>query len=365
MKKNILFVMAVAAIFAGCSSGEGFDEKEGNNIPGVTPNGEVEIVLGATGTNITVTPTRGVVDGWDNTPIAVWGLDKSAGADWSNASSVLFKDKYVTGKVTSSPKTGTVVLGPTGTEHYFYPMNSAVNFSFFACSPIPKPAITNAQQVTAVYDFAGDTDILWGKAETKDPSANGYNAKYIRQSTDDNTPNLSFQHLLTKLTFFASKGTEVTTTGGVTAKVKSVKILNVPSQATVNVAGAQAGTIQGNLNILSDFSIYNEGVVFGSDIDTVSPVTPVAADKGAKLGTVMLLPATSYTIRVTLTATTADNQTVEESGDYVIALEGKDFEKGKGYNVQLTVYDLQTVVLTATLAKWEDHEQIDTSVEIN
>ena len=170
---------------------------------------------------------------------------------------------------------------------------------------------------------------------------------------------------MTKLTFFASKGTEVTTTGGVTAKVKSVKILNVPSQATVNVAGAQAGTIQGNLNILSDFSIYNEGVVFGSDIDTVSPVTPVAADKGAKLGTVMLLPATSYTIRVTLTATTADNQTVEESGDYVIALEGKDFEKGKGYNVQLTVYDLQTVVLTATLAKWEDHEQIDTSVEIN
>ena len=33
MKKNLLYVMAMAAVFAGCSSGEGFDEKEGNNTP--------------------------------------------------------------------------------------------------------------------------------------------------------------------------------------------------------------------------------------------------------------------------------------------------------------------------------------------
>lgn len=43
MKKNLLYVMAMAAVFAGCSSGEGFDEKEGNNTP-VEPvdNSEVE-----------------------------------------------------------------------------------------------------------------------------------------------------------------------------------------------------------------------------------------------------------------------------------------------------------------------------------
>ena len=47
MKKNLLYVMAMAAVFAGCSSGEGFDEKEGNNTP-VEPvdNSEVEIAFG-------------------------------------------------------------------------------------------------------------------------------------------------------------------------------------------------------------------------------------------------------------------------------------------------------------------------------
>lgn len=360
MKKNFLFVMVTAAIFAGCSNSDVADEKEGANNPAVHPNGEVEVLLGAKGISASVTPTRGIVNGWDNTPINVWGLDKAANANWSNTSSLLFPDGVVKGKVIDTE--GTVVLGETGTETYYYPMSSSVNFSFFACSPEPKSKTKNDHQITAIYDFKGDTDILWGKAETKDPAANGYNAKYIRNSTDDYIPNLAFEHMLTKLMFYAYKGKEQNNAGNVKASVKSVRILNVPGQATVYVAGIKENQIEGS--VLTNFPIYNNGVEFGSDSDQKSPVTPTVEDKGASLGTVMLLPAVSYTLEVTL----VDEVTKEEvvSDPLTITLdENLSFERGKGYNVQLMVYDLRKVELKATLTKWQDSTSIDTTVDIN
>lgn len=362
MKQNFLYIMAVAAVFASCSNGgDVVDEKGGTNNPAVKPNGEVEVVLGSRGMSTVVTPTRGVVEGWDNTPIVVWGLNKATGADWSNASSKLFPDGAVDATVTNAPEPGTVILGPTGTEQYFYPMNSAVNFSFFACSPRPTTKNIDSRQVTAIYNISGDTDILWGKAETEDPNANGYNAKYIRNSVDDFTPNLQFDHMLTKLTFYAHKGEEINNAGNVTANVKSIRVLNTPSQATVYVAGTRENEIDGTT--LTSFPIYNKGVALGSATDQVSPVTPTVEDKGAILGTVMLLPASSYKIQVTLV--TKDGKEVVGE-DLTITLGGNaPFERGHGYNVQLNVYDLRAVVLKATLGKWNDSTIIDTTVDIN
>ena len=45
--------------------------------------------------------------------------------------------------------------------------------------------------------------------------------------------------------------------------------------------------------------------------------------------------------------------------------ENLSFERGKGYNVQLMVYDLRKVELKATLTKWQDSTSIDTTVDIN
>lgn len=363
MKKNLLFVMATAAIFAGCSNSEVVDEKEGTNNPGVQPNGQVEVLLGATGSSISVTPTRGIVTGWDNTPIVVWGLDKAANSDWTNPSSLLFSDNgSVDAKVAKDPL-GAVILGPTGTERYFYPMSSSVNFSFFACSPKPTTRNMNGEhQISAVYNFSGDTDILWGKAETKDPNANGYNAKYIRTSADDNTPNLKFEHMLTKLTFYAYKGEETNDVGKVTADVKAVQVLNVQNQATVYVAGGRENQLEGQ-GALTTFPLYNNGIALGSDTDHVSPVTPSVEDMGANLGTVMLLPATSYQIKVILR--TDKGEEVPSDILTVSLPDNQPFERGRGYNVQLKVYDMRAVVLEATLTEWTNSTIIDTTVDIN
>ena len=87
MKKNLLYVMAMVAVFAGCSSGEGFDEKEGNNTP-VEPvdNSEVEIAFGKA-TTVEVQQynnTRAVLENtWNGEQIGIWGVDRSETAEWN------------------------------------------------------------------------------------------------------------------------------------------------------------------------------------------------------------------------------------------------------------------------------------------
>lgn len=129
MKKNLLYVMAMAAVFAGCSSGEGFDEKEGNNTP-VEPvdNSEVEIAFGKATTVSAVQQynnTRAALgDTWNGEQIGIWGVDRSETAEWNLVSSHIFGQ---TDPVTATVASGGDVTFDNGP--YYYPMSSKVNYS--------------------------------------------------------------------------------------------------------------------------------------------------------------------------------------------------------------------------------------------
>lgn len=53
-------------------------------------------------------------------------------------------------------------------------MNSDVNFSFYACSPIPTNPSLSSNNATVTYEVTGNKDILWGEAIAEDvDSADG------------------------------------------------------------------------------------------------------------------------------------------------------------------------------------------------
>ena len=349
MKKNFLFVMATAAIFASCSNSEIIDEKQVVNPPVVVdPDGRVEVALGATNPDIVVTPaSRGVVEGWKNTPIVVWGLDKAVGADWTVTGSVLM----TAAKGTVADANGIITFGTKDApQRYYYPMNSKVNYSFYACSPDPNvtPQI-GTNYVNAIYDIAGNTDILWGIAEIV---GEGYNASYFRNTINAEAPKLAFEHVLTQLEFVVTRKNDQGPVGMTEPiQVESVLVSQVPSQLTLMVAGQNKKSLSANAQ-KADFSL------FAGDNVVQYPIVPTIGTD-TKLGTVMLMPTSSYTLKVKL-----GNGSYSQIVDVPVTM-NEGFKAGKAYKLQLLVNNIYEVKFgEASIKPWEKSGQVDVVVPI-
>lgn len=345
MNKKYLFILGAAAMMASCSNNEVVDQKEDVNIPF---DGKIEM---SASSNISITQSRAVVNRWNNTPIRVWGLDKS-GTGWNTANGNLFSN-YVDG-IINNPD-GKVQLGAAG-DVYFYPLNSNVNFSFYSCSPIPTSPSLSSNTATVTYDITGNKDVLWGEAIAEDISDgkatySGYNARYFRKGGA--TPVLKFKHLLTQLQLKGIGGNEGHTENSTVWPV-SIKNITVNSSASASlmVAGANKGTLVPSNTTISEIPVY-----FGDE----PYITNVNITEGTEIdaGTVMILPTDgSYTLNVTLAAMVNNvekTQTNEVTITYRNAEgEAVPFEPGKAYKVKLTIYGLRVVALDATLEPWQD-----------
>lgn len=360
MKKNLLFILGAAAIMASCSNNEFVDQQQ----PEVNvPESDVEVAIGAQ--SVTVTQTRAALDAWDNTPIYVWGLAKNSD-NWTNATSKLFSTGHVKGTVSSG---GDVKLGENPNDVYFYPLNSNVNFSFYACSPEPATAPTiQANRVVASYQIQGNNDILWGGAEAEDiqnaedgKNYSGYNARYFRKGGIK--PTLKFDHKLTRLNFKAKKGIEKDDSSIIPVRIENITI-TANNNATMTVAGTNAGSLTA-VGAATELPVF-----FGDDTYEKRGALELADDfSESAAGTVMVLPTTgSYTITVSMSAMVGGQKVTPEPSSFEISYTDKagntSFDAGKAYTIRLTVYGLREVEFEkAILTPWDtDTEIIDQEV---
>lgn len=361
MKKNLLFILGAAAIMASCSNNEFVDQQQ----PEVNvPESDVEVAIGAQ--SVTVTQTRAALDAWDNTPIYVWGLAKNSN-NWTDATSKLFSTGHVKGTVSNGGNV--VTLGEKPEDVYFYPLNSSVNFSFYACSPIPDNAPSLlSNRVVASYQIKGNNDILWGGAEAKDIDADdgntysGYNARYFRKGGVK--PTLKFDHKLTRLNFTAKKGQENNDGSIIPVKIENITI-TANNNATMTVAGDNAGSLTA-VSGTAELPVF-----FGDETFEKRGALNLAEDfSESPAGTVMVLPKTgSYIITVSLSAEIDGKPVMAEPSTFEISYTDKktgvtSFDAGKAYTIRLTVYGLRKVEFEkATLTPWDtDTEFIDQEV---
>lgn len=350
MKKNYLFILGAAAMLAGCSNSEVI-EQQGE--PGVE-NSEVAISLDAM-TNIKVDQTRAALDGWNNTPIRVWGLDKDGG-NWTDATAKLFAGRgYADGTVA---KGGAVTLD----KQYFYPMNNAINFSFYACAPNPGTPTVQASKVIVPFSINGNNDILWAEAHAVDKTVGdktyaGYNARYLRNNGAK--PQLTFNHLLTRLNFQAKKGVESDSESVLPVKIKNITI-TASANATMIVAGEGKGTLTEVAGTTAELPVF-----FGDDTYATQGALNLKNDLSlSEAGTVMVLPrAGAYQVTVELAADGITDPI--PASTFEIAAESADgFLAGKAYTINLTVYGLREVKFdNAILTPWDKvTDIIDTEV---
>lgn len=369
MKKNLLFIMAVTAVFAGCSNGDDFDGKEGGNVTPVTPveKSDVEVVFGtATTAKVVQSQTRAALgDSWNNEQIAIWGVDRAAGAAWNTVAAHLFGQ--------TSPVTATVAAkgGVTFNDGpYYYPMSSNISYSFYSCYPVPanNRVSANPTSITCSYIITGKEDIMWGKAEGRDTTLlstgstySGFNAMYFRKVENAPVPNLQFQHCLTRLNFKALTGTGFGETTPVA--IKNIKVLNVPTGVSLAVAGDGAGALT-TTGLTGDMSLYNGDTAIGSNL--IIPVTSADKKDATSLGTVLLMPSEtgSYNLSVTLVGVDGEGNAITKDITGPVTITSKDgFKAGTQYNVILTAYGLQIVKVEATMGVWGTGDDI--TQEIN
>ena len=385
MKKNFLFVMAAAAMLASCSKDAAVSEPAGNgNENGVVdptdPNSPVLVRLGAGGLGVDVTPTRGVVDSWNNTVVGIYALAKDADfTEWqAGDGSILLENEK--GTITGNPD-GSVTKEAINIAEKYYPGSNDIHYTFYGYYPYAaadaegndKTPPTNATgKVTKTFTINGSQDIMWGQAvatkiDNKDggEQLDGYNALYFRKGQDAATPDIAFEHKLTQLNFNIKQAADFSTAGE-DKKLSVTKIeINTYSSLDLTIAD-KAGTDNGKIAPTAAIEAADMFVIKddeGTAADAVV-VDDIAEDSQA-FGTSMMVytagdTQTTYSAKVYLKMG-AEGE--EVSRPATIKLAGNAaFEAGKAYNVNIAVNSMMQVEVNATLTKWQpggDAEEIE------
>lgn len=385
MKKNFLFVMAAAAMLASCSKDAAVSEPAGNgNENGVVdptdPNSPVLVRLGAGGLGVDVTPTRGVVDSWNNTVVGIYALAKDADfTEWqAGDGSILLENEK--GTITGNPD-GSVIKDAITIAEKYYPGNNDIHYTFYGYYPYAGADAddttppTNANgKVTKTFTIDGSQDIMWGQAvatkiANKDggEQLDGYNALYFRKGQDAATPDITFNHKLTQLNFKIKKAGEFSTAGP--DKQLSVTKIEINTFRSLDLTIAdKAETDNGKIAPTDAMGGAADIPVIKNDAGEAADAVIVDnIDGESAFGTSMMVytageTQTTYSAKVYLKMGT-DGEEVSSPITIKLA-EDAAFEAGKSYNVNIAVNSMMKVEVNATLTKWQPGDDAE-DIEIN
>lgn len=389
MKKNFLFVMAAAAMLASCSKDAAVSEPAGTgNENGVVdptdPNSPVLVRLGAGGLGVDVTPTRGVVDSWNNTVVGIYALAKDADfTEWqAGDGSILLENEK--GTITGNPD-GSVTKEAINIAEKYYPGSNDIHYTFYGYYPYAAadaegndqtPPTNATGKVTKTFVINGSQDIMWGNAVAAkiDNTAggeqlDGYNALYFRKGRDAATPDITFNHKLTQLNFKIKKAGEFSTAGS--DKQLSVTKIEINTFPSLDLTIAdKLETDNGKIAPTAEIAAADIPVIkddAGTAADAVV-VDNIEEDPGfTAFGTSMMVytageTQTTYSAKVYLKM---GKNGEEVSSPITIKLaENAAFEAGKSYDVNIAVNSMMKVEVNATLTKWQSGGSAE-DIEIN
>lgn len=406
MKQYILLSAALLMAAAGCQKTEVKTD--------ITPIDDtkpvaVQFGLGQPEFDVAV-KSAGSLEAWGTNALYVFGYQTDA-AEYSEGetTTLIYNVKATTDKATGGTEQTLTVLDPesadgAGTEPFYYQGNNTYDFFGYyiddaaatvegttwtpvAAGTDPTPTVVTTESATTPvsgvtlkkgvyipFIINGAQDIMTAEADkSKDElnetsennevdAADCYSAYAARRGVQ---PNLQFAHELTRFTFEIKPGTDAS---------KNVEVTGISIEANskgfLGIAGEDKGTITAlpfdeTNNTLATFTLMERAA--GSETCTaLQPVSltdaTVGGETGVKAGeSIMVIPGeTSYNITIQ-TQMNADSGIAAEIADIekVLTLaENAQFEAGKSYNVIITVYSLEEIEIKATLAAWEDGEDI-------
>lgn len=359
MKKIFLFAAAAVTMAAGCQKLQEILVNPNDNP--VDENGLVEIKF-TTNVATVETKTRTKSEGaltalTPNQTLYIYGLNKS--------NPTLRPITNVAATTTVAQNAAAAAINWVDDSKVFFYNGTSDRYEFYGyyvddAVAKPEPSADTYQLNVAIN---GQQDLLLAKADpATDCTTAGaiYSAesKEITVGSGDKaktypvysagsarngvTPNLAFKHALSQFTFHVRNlGTKSVTLKGVS--------LRTPNEATLTVAGDNQG-----LTVADDADLVN--LVLPMTDKTLTPVEdPTEQQPGytsIENASIMAFPEQAYTVVLYL-----DQVGIEDGKVRTVSVPVKvtdDAQPGLSYKVQITIYSLEEVELTATLAQWVD-----------
>ncbi len=221
MKKFFLFA-SLALVLASCSS----EAEEAVIKPNETPEEEVadlvEIKLGGTRASAsTEASTRAahVISAFNDTKVGIYAVDDATSDPFAmgtvaangitEAKTVILNNVVSTAEAPSgniSKINLSIPSDHSGMQKWYYPRSiNAYCYTFFGYYPYSENAAiaSNGDSISIPGTFDGSEDVMMGKS---DPVDNGYNAKYYRDNTVTNHPEIKFKHMTAQIELYFKKG---------------------------------------------------------------------------------------------------------------------------------------------------------------
>ena len=252
-------------------------------------------------------------------------------------------------------------------QTYYYPMGNWYTYGFYGYYPRTENIEATATSRVANITITGKEDVIYGKAVSDEAYA--YSARYFRQEGNrDKVPAMQFDHKLMRITFSAVPGPDTeggsTYTNATNMKVKSIRVLGVPTEGRLVLADLKTPQNEGTLT----FDWEDTGAMENLELTETGdqPLTPdkyyMEAPEGnpteKTIGQGILLPVpeagSGYKYKVEVTLEDKSGNVYECSYPQELTLgEDKQFEAGKSYNVKMTINGPKEITLQAKLTKWE------------
>lgn len=366
---NYLFVLGIAVLVCGCSNEETMTPVTDSDT--VIETSIVPIQLGVT--SVAVDTRAAISDDGSGTirNLAVWCLAKDAMQDNSETQNIKWfgsasdaNSCCVMNNVKSSIY-GNAVKWDDGNARYFYPLDQFYRYEFYANYPYTNNVTFTETSVAAHYTIDGTQDLIWGRATSDVPFA--WSARYFRVNggqTEQNCPTLKMEHLMTRLVFHVQPGANVDIPGATedeldyssarTMIVDSLQICNAHTQLTINVADYNNKDMSIGSRLICTNNTSDTLSLKDSNGTIVRPIqVPNLPSLKARWGeSIMLFPADLYKVRLVLHDAIGRKFISEmplSMGNQVAG-----FERGKSYNVTITVHGPTVVSLGAQLTPWDE-----------
>ncbi|WP_299271176.1 fimbrillin family protein [uncultured Prevotella sp.] len=412
MKKMLFCAITAAAMLSACSSEENISSNPAGEA--LTP----KIQLGVSTAATTTTRGTGTVGGitpeenvWAGQDLWIYMLKHGSMevAEYVDPDPTaipnktpIFNNKKFTAPVGAGEDEENKNKGIASTADgsvCYYPINGQSDFWGYrvddACGGDPVDKTVNDEGVVVeakdatrrVVDITidGSQDIMAGKAEiTEEEKAklgnrtNDYFSAYAARKGVQ--PNINFEHLLTRLTFHVKAGSKSAAGNGTNTDPVNVKSIAIEGrnkgQLIVAYKGVQPDSLLSFEDAKIDFYLmkregedHNSALKPLTDIPLTWTTTPENAEGAADniaIGEALLVApgVAKYKLKVGLSQMVQKKvgeekqpMKLEYEAD-ILAPNGK-FEPGKSYDVNITVYGLEKIEVTATLKPWVEGGSID------
>ncbi len=326
-------------------------------------------------------------------PIGVFAWGEGSDDSMEISAKSIFPAGYKRAEVSGSTEYSLVFKEyEADSKTVYYPMSSKYNYSFYAyytgTEQIGGTLDENSYSVNV--DFSSPfTDILWGKCsdddlpyddstlphlQYKNTTIKGFNSRFSRAAakTEDATaylPSIEFQHVCAAFSFYAKADNDVSMTEeklqelNEHLKIKSVKIINVPTSAKLVVASRDA----------EQQGVFDTSATGEVSMPVYDGYTILKTTDGAILSTdetggedKFFLPAGDYSNSQVLFHCTLDDNEFDLPFDLKYTKDEEEstvFEAGKIYSFVVIFKSLEEIRIQVALKEWESGAKTDVDIE--